>query len=325
MDLIENTASPNAPEEQAATPRRRRRRRRPANPSVGEVVEHAEASVSSISPDSVEETASPGALGEQAAAPRRRRRRRGRKRSEATASGEGAQPPESTADIPSADEGSVSSISPDSVEETASPNALGEQAAAPRRRRRRRGRKSSEATASGEGAQPPESSADIPSADEGSVSSISPDSAEETASPSALGEQAAAPRRRRRRRGRKSSEATASGEGAQPPESSAYIPSADEASGATVEPPAPAEGVEASPRQPRRRRRKTPTAEETTKPSTDGRESRYEALAEQAELPSPRERRAAELSPTKPGHQKATVPLPIPQKRRSHAYWTSTE
>ena len=187
----------------------------------------------------------------------------------------------------------------DLIENPVSPSTSEVQATTPRRRRRRR--------------RPSSPSMDgLVEHPEASVSSISPDSVGETASPSALGEQAAAPRRRRRRRGRKSSEDTASREGAQPPGSTADIPSADMGARSTAEPTASTDGKETAPRRSRGRRRKTPTSEETTKPSTDGRESHYEALAEQAELPSPRERRAADLSSHETGAPEAHRPFAHP-------------
>ncbi|MCZ6891254.1 MAG: hypoxanthine phosphoribosyltransferase [Chloroflexi bacterium] len=159
--------------------------------------------------------------------------------------------------------------------------------AAPHRPRRRRRRTPASATATAE-----------PSADEVTAPAEVPQPSEQQP------ETEAAPPRPRRRRRRTPASATATVE-----------PSAD---GTTT--PTPAEVPQASEEQPeaetappgpRRRRGKVTAATEAAEPAAEGKESRYEELAEMAELPSPRKRRAeaAELAAPEGTEGKSTSGL----------------
>ena len=180
------------------------------------------------------------------------------------------------------------------------------QEAAPTRTRRRRRRTPASATATAE-----------PSADEVTAPAEVPQASEEL--------QETAPPRSRRRRRRTPTSATATAEpSAGEVTAPAEVPQASEeqpetaptrtrrrrrrtpasaqaaAEASTDEATAPAEVPQASEEQPeeaaptrtRQRRRAAPTSAQAPEPAPEGKESRYEELAEMADLPSPRKRRA---------------------------------
>ena len=180
------------------------------------------------------------------------------------------------------------------------------QEAAPTRTRRRRRRTPASATATAE-----------PSADEVTAPAEVPQASEEL--------QETAPPRSRRRRRRTPTSATATAEpSAGEVTAPAEVPQASEeqpetaptrtrrrrrrtpasaqaaAEASTDEATAPAEVPQASEEQPeeaaptrtRQCRRAAPTSAQAPEPAPEGKESRYEELAEMADLPSPRKRRA---------------------------------
>ena len=232
---------------------------------------------------------------------RRRERRRRKKAAEASARTLTEQPTPRATVEPSADEATA----PAEVSQTS-----GEQPeAAPTRTRRRRRRTPASATAEPSAdettapAEVPQTSGEQPEAaptptrrrrrraPAGARATAEPSTDEVTAPaevPQASGEQpeaAPTPTRRRRRRTPAGARATAE-------------PSTDEVTAPAEVPQASGEQPEAAPTPTGRRRRAAPASATAPEPLTDGQESRYEELAEMADLPSPRKRRAeaAELA-----------------------------
>ena len=223
---------------------------------------------------------------------RRRERRRRKKAAETstrTLTGELAA--EATAGAPTEESTSTAIETPTSGEL---------QEAAPTRTRRRRRRTPASATATAE-----PSADEVPQASEELQETApprsrrrrrrTPTSATATAEPSA-GEVTApaevpqaseeqpetAPTRTRRRRRRTPASAQAAAEA-----------STDEATAPAEVPQAAEEQPEeAAPTRTRQRRRAAPTSAQAPEPAPEGKESRYEELAEMADLPSPRKRRA---------------------------------
>ena len=297
MNPVEDTVSSNTQIDSAAklTPtqrrRERRRRKKAAETSTrtltGELAAEATAGASTEESTSTAiETPTSGEL--QEAAPTRTRRRRRRTPASATATAE-----------PSADEVTAPAEVPQASEEL--------QETAPPRSRRRRRRTPTSATATAE-----------PSAGEVTAPAEVPQASEE--------QPETAPTRTRRRRRRTPASAQAAAEASTDEATApAEVPQASEeqpeeaaptrtrqrrrrtpasaqaaAEASTDEATAPAEVPQASEEQPeeaaptrtRQRRRAAPTSAQAPEPAPEGKESRYEELAEMADLPSPRKRRA---------------------------------